>query len=116
MRYILTTLLKLFLIYCILAVISEVAIAHFVAYQINSLTNSPPEYVNTSIAALCALATKVTSFNWESVKLVELSLWVFKNRIYYCFIILAGLALFYRYKEKTLEPPSITKRSMIPDY
>jgi hypothetical protein len=64
MRSILAALSKIFLVYCVSAVVAEVAIAHFIAFQINALTHASPDYLATTLSALCALGTKLTSFNW----------------------------------------------------
>jgi hypothetical protein len=109
-RHLLSGLGKLALLYVLLAVLAELVIANYLAHQVSSATASPADYREASLSALCGVWRKVGGLAWEELWAVRGAVWVFRNRVYYCFLLLAGLALFYKYKERSLQPPPIAQR------
>lgn len=70
MKYVLVKLMQLMLLYCLLAVVTEVAVANYADYQVNLFTNSPHDYLQTSLAALSGLGRKLWGLRLGEVTLV----------------------------------------------
>lgn len=103
--YIIRQSLTLTLAYLILLLAVELAISNYVAYQISSLLHTPYLPLETSSSTLTSVYTKLSSLTLCSLKLVELTLWVYLHHPTYCISLLSTLAIYYQYKKATLHPP-----------
>jgi hypothetical protein len=118
LKSILRGLTQLALIYLVLAVVAEVGVAMYVTKLVSSASadEGPSDYGQASISGLRAFVEKAGLVQWRKLWLVKASLWVFHDKVHYLMIFLAGAALLYKFKERALEPPPITKRYLMPEH
>lgn len=118
LKSILRGLTILALVYLVLAVVAEVGVSMYVTKLVRSASadEGPSDYGQASISGLKAFVEKVGLVQWRKLWLVKASLWVFHNKVHYLMILLAGVALLYKFKEMALEVPPITKRYLVPEH
>lgn len=107
---------KLSLLYCLLVVVAEVGVAFYLAYQLSAFSGTPLDYRQAVVSGVSGMGQKVWGLQLGDLWLVKASLWVFQHRIHYALLLLAALALFYKYKERSLPAPNIARRPLLANY
>lgn len=115
-RHLLRGLGKLFVLYCILIVLVEVGVAFYLAYQLSIYLGASLDYKGAVISGVTDTWSKLWNLKLCDLWLVKASVWVFEHRVHYALLVLAALALFYKYKERSLSAPKITRRELLADY
>jgi hypothetical protein len=107
---------KLSVLYCVLALVAEVGVALYLAYQLSAFSATPLDYRQTVVSGAAGAWQKVWGLQLCDLWLVKASVWVFQHRVHYALLLLAALALFYKYKERSLPTPAIARRHLLADY
>lgn len=99
-------LMQLIFLYVLLTLLTEIALTNYEAYQLLPFAFGWTEATRLAIAKLCV---NITSCNWEGIKLVQFSLWIFHDRIHYLILILLALIVYYSFKNRSIKEPGISR-------
>lgn len=99
-------LIQLFFLYLLLALLTEVVLTNHEAYQ---LLPAVYDWTEASKLAFIKIYYNVISCNWEGIKLVEFSLYIFKERIHYLILLLLALIVYYSIKDRNIKEPGISR-------
>jgi hypothetical protein len=107
MKYLVRNLLKLVVIYSILTMLAEIVFENSIMYQSSLVLGIPYDCVNATFSAISNSIDKVRTNSWKELILIDFSLWIFNNRVYYLVLLLVILVSYYSFKDKNLKRPSI---------
>lgn len=118
MKYYLINLGKILALYLLLVVFAEIGSSAYTEYQISLFLMTPFDWKASLLGAVVSIGKRLVQFWLYEWKLVGLTLWVVKEKVYYPIIVLTTLALVSRIKEKSVERPEIprSQRSSLDDF
>lgn len=109
MKYYLINLGKVLACYLVLVLIAEIVFSSYTEYQISLFLMTPFDWKASALGAVVSIGRKLVQFWLYEWKLVGLTMWVVKEKVYYPIIVLTTLALYARIKGKSIERPEILK-------
>ena len=99
-------LIQLVLLYVLLALLTEIVLTNYEAYQ---LLPAVYDWAEASKLAILKIYYNATSCNWESIKLIQFSLYIFNDRIHYLILLLLALIVYYSFKNRSIKEPGISR-------
>lgn len=109
MKYYLVNLGKILALYLFLVLITEIASSSYTEYQISLFLMTPFDWKTSLLGAVVSIGKKLVQFWLYEWKLVGLTMWVVKEKVYYPILVMTALLLVTRMREKSIDRPEIPK-------
>lgn len=107
MKYYLINLGKILALYLVLVIFAEIGSSAYTEYQISLFLMTPFDWKASLLGAVVSIGKRLVQFWLYEWKLVGLTIWVVKEKVYYPIIVLTTLALVSMIKEKSIQRPEI---------
>lgn len=99
-------LMQLIFLYVLLTLLTEIVLTNYEAYQ---LLPAAYDWAEASKLAFVRIIYNITSCNWEGIKLVQFSLYIFNDRIHYLILLLLALIVYCSFKNRSIKEPGISR-------
>lgn len=109
MKYYLINLGKILALYLVLVLFAEIGSSAYTEYQISLFLMTPFDWKTSLLGAVGSIGKRVVQFWLYEWKLVGLTMWVVKEKVYYPIIVLTTLALVAKIKGNSIERPEILR-------
>ena len=107
MKYYIVNLGKLLALYIFLVLIAEIASSSYTEYQISLFLMAPFDWKASILGGVVSIGKRLAQFWLYDWQLVGLTVWIFKEKVYYPILVMTALVMITRIREKSLENPEI---------
>lgn len=118
MKYYLINLGKLVACYLILVLLAEIMFSSYTEYQISLFLMTPFDWKASIRTGVVSIGTRLVQFWLYEWKLVGLTMWLVKEKVYYPLLVLTTLALYVKIRDQIIKRPEIlnSQRSKLDDF